>query len=311
MDERRRRNDPAPEPSRQVGSFLTFLAIERGLSNNTRDAYRRDLVDFEEFLEVEGRDSRCCDVTEIQEYLRHCTATGRATRTVSRRLAAIRSLLRYQAESGVRPVEEVDAVLERLDTPKPERSLPKTLSREQSRRLVEQPERDKPLGLRDAAMLELLYASGLRASELCRLCLGDYHPQVRVVRVLGKGRKERQVPVGEMAADTVQAYLDRVRPTLVKTHSGGTMFLSHTGRALSREALWQIVSRHARQCGLLKEVGPHTLRHCFATHLVGGGADLRVVQEMLGHSDVGTTQIYTHVDSDRLKDIHTRFHPRG
>ena len=169
-----------------------------------------------------------------------------------------------------------------------------------------------PLGLRDAAMLELLYASGLRASELCALKIGDFNVFLGVVRVFGKGSKERVVPVGKPACDAIGEYLREVRPALAgdKGKTGDILFLSRSGKPLERVALWQIVLRNARKCGLLREVSPHTLRHCFATHLLGGGADLRVVQELLGHSDVSTTQIYTHVDTDRLRHIHKRFHPR-
>ena len=161
-------------------------------------------------------------------------------------------------------------------------------------------------------MLELLYASGLRASELCGLKLGEFNIFVGVVRVFGKGSKERVIPVGRPAAMAIREYVADVRPTLVRDplRARDFIFLSFSGRPLERVALWQIVVKHARGCGLLKEVSPHTLRHCFATHLLGGGADLRVVQELLGHSDVATTQIYTHVDADRLKEIHARFHPR-
>ncbi len=295
-----------------MGGFLSFLAVERGLSQNTRDAYRRDLVDFEAFLIDVPVMLTACEAEHVQAYLRNCSSRQMATKTVSRRLAAIRSMLKYQAESGSRDADTVTGVLARLETPKPERALPKTMSRQQVMRLINQPNREEPLGLRDRAMLELLYASGLRASELCQVKIGDFNPQLRVIRVFGKGSKERVVPVGVPAAEAIAAYLDTVRPAQFRDvqTSGTWMFLSHTGRPLERIALWQIVTGHARHSGLLKEISTHTLRHCFATHLLSGGADLRVVQELLGHSDVGTTQIYTHVDADRLKEVHGKFHPR-
>lgn len=310
--ERRKRNEPAPEPSQLVRAFLAFLATERGLSLNTREAYRRDLTHFEEWLTKYGRAVTSCTVDDIGEYLRFCTAGGRATKTVARRLAAIRSFLKYQSESNNRDADEVAKILERLEAPKPERALPKTMSRAHVERLINQPDRDDPFGIRDAAMLELLYASGLRVTELCQLKLGDFNRPLRVVRVFGKGSKERVVPVGVPAAEVMGRYLDTVRPALFATPkvSGDTFFLSRTGRALERVAAWQIIKKHARLSGVLGEVSPHTLRHCFATHLLGGGADLRVVQELLGHSDVGTTQIYTHVDTDRLKEVHEKYHPR-
>ncbi|MEM6315525.1 MAG: tyrosine-type recombinase/integrase, partial [Planctomycetota bacterium] len=173
---------------------------------------------------------------------------------------------------------------------------------------------DTLLGKRDRAMLELLYACGLRATELCELRLADVNIESSALRVLGKGSKERLVPIGDAARDTVSVYLDEVRPELAARHKGkphSVLFVSHTGKPLERVALWQIVKRYAKASGLWKQVSPHVLRHCFATHLLGGGADLRVVQTLLGHADVGTTQVYTHVDSDRLKDLHKRFHPRG
>ena len=303
----------APPPSADVQAFLSYLAVERGLSVNTRDAYRRDLADAELHFAEAGRTLRDFGEGEVQAYLRHCTALGKATKTVSRRLAAIRSLIKFQVIVGFREAAAADRILERLDAPKPERALPKTMSRTAVDRLLAAPDRETPLGLRDAAMLELLYASGLRASELVGLKVGDFNPLLGTVRVFGKGSKERVVPVGKPAAEAIQEYRHHVRNAAgvgsAKTPqvSGDVMFLSHTGRPLDRIRLWQIVRSYAERVG----VSPHTLRHCFATHLLGGGADLRVVQEMLGHTDVGTTQIYTHVDDTRLRQVHKRFHPRA
>lgn len=292
--------------------FLSYLAVERGLADNTCQAYRRDLTDAAAWLGERGQDLVSFDAPVAQGYLQHCSKAGRSTKTVARRLAAIRSLLSYQVAVGIRSAGDAGRVLEQLERPKPSRDLPKTLSRAHVERLIHQPDRATPRGLRDAAMLELLYAAGLRASELCSLKVRDFNIFLGVVRVFGKGSKERVVPVGKPAAEAISQYLREVRPTLVRSHhvAGDHLFLSHTGRPLERVALWQIVVRHARHSGLLKEISPHTLRHCFATHLLGGGADLRVVQELLGHSDVSTTQIYTHVDGDRLKQIHKQFHPR-
>ncbi len=306
----------APEISPEIRSFLSYLAVERGLAQNTADAYRRDLQDAESFLARRGRNLLDFGDTEAREFLQGCTRRGKSTKTVARRLAAIRALLKFQVISGIRAPADAQVVLERLERPKPSRDLPKTLSRGQVGKLLSAPDRSTPLGLRDAAMLELLYASGLRASELCGLKIGDFNIFLGVVRVFGKGAKERVVPVGKPAAEAIGEYLREVRPTLVPpaargaAATGDVLFLSRSGRPLERVALWQIVLRNARKCGLLREVSPHTLRHCFATHLLGGGADLRVVQELLGHSDVSTTQIYTHVDADRLREIHKRFHPR-
>jgi integrase/recombinase XerD len=196
-----------------------------------------------------------------------------------------------------------------LERPKPERDLPKILNRAQVAQLISAPDAKSPLFARDVAILELLYASGLRASELCDLKLRDANLQVGCVRVLGKGMKERIVPFGRAATEAIERYLIDNRPKLDKRNSD-RLFLSRTGKPMERVGLWMLVERYARKSGLLKMIGPHVLRHCFATHLIGGGADLRVVQELLGHSDISTTQIYTHVDQQRLKSIHEKFHTR-
>jgi len=213
--------------------------------------------------------------------------------------------LRFRAGEG----HDVTNILQQLERPKPERALPKVLSKDQVRRLLSAPDPRSPLFQRDVAILELLYASGLRASELCGVKLRDVNLQVGCVRVLGKGHKERIVPLGQAAAEAIQRYLDESRPKF-DTRRSELLFLSRTGKPLDRVALWMLVEKHGRRSGLLKEISPHVLRHCFASHLVSGGADLRVVQELLGHSDISTTQIYTHVDAERLKQIHEKFHPR-
>ena len=205
--------------------------------------------------------------------------------------------VRYFSERGV------------IDRPKPERSLPKVLSKEHVNRLINAPSPDSLYYTRDVAMLELLYASGLRASELCDLTMNNLQRGEGLVRIFGKGSKERVVPVGRAAIDAIERYLAECRPGLLKKPTD-ILFLSRTGRPLDRVRLWQLVEAYGRSSGLLKEISPHVLRHCFATHLLSGGADLRVVQELLGHADVGTTQIYTHVDSTRLKAMHKKFHPR-
>ncbi len=300
--------------------LLLHLAAERGLAGNTLAAYRRDLRDVENHLQKLGRSLTSARADDLRNYLQSQTRRGRATSTVARRLAAIRVFLRYMdgpaAESpgGAGTTWQGDDppshILQQLERPKPERSLPNVLSRSQVASLM--PVRDGPgrLKLRDAAILELLYASGLRASELCDLCVRDVNLSVRCVRVLGKGGKERIVPLGKMAAAAIETYLSDCRPLLLKAPSE-RMFLSRTGKPMDRIALWMMVEKRARRAGLLRHISPHTLRHCFASHLLGGGADLRVVQELLGHSDISTTQIYTHVDSARLLSVHKKYHPRG
>lgn len=294
---------PLPAP---LDGLLVYLATERGLSDNTCHAYRRDLLDLHRWLATRGGSIDHATADDFRAYLRSQSQRGRSTKTVSRRLAAIRVLLKYLRVMG----RDTSATLDQLERPKPERDLPKVLNRGQVAQLIASPRPGSRLFDRDVAILELLYASGLRASELCSLVVADVNLQVGVVRVLGKGRKERIVPVGRAAIEAIERYLASGRPRLLKRPTD-RLFLSRTGKPLDRVALWLIVEKHARRCGLLNPVSPHTLRHCFATHLLSGGADLRVVQELLGHADVGTTQIYTHVDADRLKNVHRRFHPRS
>jgi integrase/recombinase XerD len=269
-------------------------------------AYRRDLEDLEGFLIKRQRTLSSADANDLRSYLQGQSRKGQSTRTVARRLAAIRSFLRYQIGQG----RDATPILQQLERPKPERALPKVLSRAQVNQLIAAPDPKSILFARDVAILELLYASGLRASELCDLKVRDVNFQVGCVRVLGKGRKERIVPLGRAAAEAVQRYMNECRPRLERANSE-LVFLSRTGRPMERVGLWMLVERCGRKSGLLKSISPHVLRHCFATHLLGGGADLRVVQELLGHSDISTTQIYTHVDSSRLKVVHSKFHPRG
>jgi integrase/recombinase XerD len=282
------------------------LASERGLADNSLRAYRRDLEDVERFLIDRGSTLARASPEDLRAYLQSQTREGKSTRTVARRYAALRVFLKFLVGEGV---ETASAALQQIERPKPERSLPKILSRAQVNQLIAAPDPKSLLFARDVAILELLYASGLRASELCDLKLRDANLQVGAVRVLGKGMKERIVPLGKAAAQALHHYLIECRPRLERRPSD-LLFLSRTGKPLDRIALWMLVERYGRRSGLLKSIFPHVLRHCFASHLLGGGADLRVVQELLGHSDIATTQIYTHVDQSRLKSIHQKFHPR-
>lgn len=295
-------------PLPELHAFLLYLASERGLADNSLHAYRRDLEDMDDhFRGACGKTLLTAEADDFRGYLQDQTRRGKATRTVARRLAAIRVFLRFLASMG----RDTGPILQQLERPKPEQSLPKVLNRAQVNQLIAAPSPKSPLFTRDVAILELLYASGLRASELCDLKLRDVNFHAGCVRVLGKGMKERIVPLGRAAAEAVQRYLAECRPRLDRARNAEPLFLSRTGRPLERVGLWMLVEKFGRSCGLLKSVSPHTLRHCFATHLIGGGADLRVVQELLGHSDIATTQIYTHVDQDRLLAIHRKFHPRG
>jgi integrase/recombinase XerD len=269
-------------------------------------AYRRDLEDIERSLDHSGKTLLTAGADDFRYYLQNQTRKGQSTKTVARRLAAIRVFLRFQLAEG----HDVGNILSQLERPKPERDLPKVLSRSQVNQLISAPDPKSALFARDVAIVELLYASGLRATELCELKTRDANLQVGCVRVLGKGMKERIVPLGRAAAEAITRYLSECRPKLERSPNE-VLFLSRTGKPLDRVALWMLVEKLVKRSGILNHVSPHTLRHCFATHLIGGGADLRVVQELLGHSDIATTQIYTHVDQDRLKSVHKKFHPRG
>jgi integrase/recombinase XerD len=298
-------NTSSTSRSPQLRALLLHLASERGLAENSLHAYRRDLQDVESFLSSRDLTLSTAAADDFRAYLQSQTRQRKSTKTVARRLAAIRVLLRFQSAQG----DDKQHILQQLERPKPERSLPKVLSKAQVNQLISAPDPDSPFFTRDVAILEMLYSSGLRASELCDLKLRDANTSVGCLRVLGKGMKERIVPLGRAAVESIQRYLHESRPAFDK-HGSDRLFLSRTGKPLDRIALWMIVEKYGRKSGLLNDVSPHTLRHCFATHLIGGGADLRIVQELLGHSDIGTTQIYTHVDQTRLKAVHQKFHPR-
>ena len=289
----------------ELRTFLVHLASERGLAANSLHAYRRDLEDLDRYLSSMAKTFLSADADDLRRYLQGLSRAGRATKTVTRRLAAIRTYLRFLSSQG----HDRGHVLQQLERPKPQQALPKVLSRSAVNQLIAAPDPRSPFFSRDVAILELLYASGLRATELCELKLRDVNLDIGCVRVLGKGSKERIVPLGRAAAEAVRRYLAESRPAFDR-HNSERLFLSRTGKALERIALWMLVEKYGRRSGLLKSVSPHTLRHCFASHLVGGGADLRVVQELLGHSDINTTQIYTHVDPSRLKAVHQKHHPR-
>jgi integrase/recombinase XerD len=277
------------------------------LAENSLHAYRRDLEDIDDYFSKRNCTLNKAAAEDFRAYLQQQSRNGQSTRTVSRRLAAIRAFLRFRIGQG----QDATPILEQLERPKPEMSLPKVLNRSQVNQLIAAPDPKSMLFDRDVAILEMLYASGVRASELCDLKLRDVNLQVGCVRVLGKGMKERIVPLGRAAIEAIQRYLEDSRKKLDRTGTSDRVFLSRTGKPMERVGLWMLVERYGRKSGLLKSISPHVLRHCFATHLLGGGADLRVVQELLGHSDIATTQIYTHVDADRLKSVHAKFHPRG
>ena len=292
-----------------VSEFLDYLRGECGLSDNTRLAYRRDLVNFGSFLFDSGcRSLKKITPRRIEEFLRSQKAAGKSVASIARYLAAVRMFCRFCVLGQLMQTDPSSAI----EPPRKWSRLPTTLSGREVQVLLESPRPEDDLHwLRDRAMLILLYATGMRASELVGLKRTDVNFELGVVRVLGKGAKERIVPVADAALELIGAYLGAVRPAPASARAEELLFLSRSGRPLCREDVFRTVRKYVRRAGLRGHVGPHTLRHCFATQLLTGGADLRSVQEMLGHADIATTQIYTHVDASRLKAIHKKFHPRG
>jgi integrase/recombinase XerD len=293
-----------------VLDFLAYLEFERGLSRNTLEAYRSDLLQFGRFLaerEVSAIEAEARDVSDFLTSLATARPHPASPATLHRKAASMRSFYRHLLREGVRESDPTATV----SAPRRGRRLPQVLSRGEIGRLLEQPSGTEPSPLRDRALLELMYACGLRASEAITLEVGDVDLEEGVLRARGKGSKERVVPVGQSAVAAVRAYLDRGRGALVGPRRTVQLFVNFRGGALTRQGLYKIVRRHAQTAGLADRMSPHTLRHTFATHLLAGGCDLRSVQEMLGHADVATTQLYTHLSSERLKDVYFRAHPRA
>lgn len=290
-----------------VNRFLDYLVVEAGLAENTILAYGRDLIGFLEYCQ-EHDVTAICQVRPvvIQGYTRVLVEDEKAESTAKRCLVAIRMFLRFAKLTGL--IENDFSGL--LEAPKLWQRLPTICSKEKVVDLLSAPDPEEPFYLRDRAMLELLYATGIRASEVAGLNISDINLKIGYLRCLGKGRKERIVPLGRPAINAVIDYLGKLRPSLVKAGSGDVLLLSRTGLPLSRIEIWRLVKKYAHRAGMPKNMTVHTLRHCFATHLLSGGADLRSVQEMLGHVDIATTQIYTHVDQERLRKMHKKFHPR-
>jgi integrase/recombinase XerD len=290
-----------------VVEFLGTLQTERGASLNTLLAYRRDLARFMRFLRESGRDIEAVAPHDLTRYLSSLRARGLGTRSTARHLSAVRGLYRFLLETGAARRDPA----EHLENPRLPRRLPRTLSQADAAALVEAPDPTRPDGLRDRAVLELLYASGMRASECVTLRIEDLNLEAGYLICTGKGSRQRLLPVGAQALRWVGLYLRAARSAFVKRRDPGTLFLNRSGRPLSRQALWAILRRAARRAGLRAVVSPHTLRHSFASHLLERGADLRSVQALLGHADISTTQIYTHLASDVVKQMYRRFHPRA
>jgi integrase/recombinase XerD len=292
-----------------VERFMLYLATERGLSENYQLSTQRSLKVFADWLAQSPKITRWEEVKpgNITEFLSWRKRGGLAAASIKLEAVAVRIFFRFLVQRQL--LRENPA--EHLPIPRIERYLPDTLNAVQIEKLLLAVQTDVPLGLRDIAMLELLYASGLRISELCGARLENLDLEAAFIRVVGKGNKTRLVPVGTKAREAIQRYLDNERPSLVSKKSGAEIFLSVRGRKLTPQRVWQLIKDYASRAGLEENVYPHLLRHSFATHLLGGGADLRIIQEMLGHADIATTQIYTHVDSTRLKSVHKKFHPRA
>jgi integrase/recombinase XerD len=292
--------------------FLAYLEFERGLSRNTLEAYRSDLLQLGAHLRKTGTDAQSATHSDLADFVAGL-ATGDEDRppvspaTLQRKVACLRSFYRHLRRQNL----IADDPTVHLRAPKQGRRLPQVLTRDEVARLLEAPRGTEPAALRDRALLELMYACGLRASEAITLEIGDVDLETGILRARGKGSKERLVPIGSAASRALVAYLGRGRPRMVGDRLEARLFVNHRGGGLTRQGLYKIVQRHARAAGLDGKMSPHTLRHTFATHLLAGGCDLRALQEMLGHADIATTQVYTHLSAERLKDVYDEAHPRA
>lgn len=288
--------------------FLNYLSVERGLSKNTVISYRTDLLHFISHLEAKGvKNIDEIKRQEITDYLLHLKDRGISSNSISRALVAIKMFYRFLVQERL----AADDVAGILESPKLIRPLPNVLSAGEVDKLLNAPDTRNWLGIRDKAALELIYATGMRVSEMVDLTTDGLNLDVGFIRCKGKGNKERIVPVGKAARNSISRYMERVRPRLLKQKDDAHLFLTRLGRKVSRQSFWKMIKKYAKRARIKKKIAPHTLRHSFATHLLERGADLRVVQEMLGHADISTTQIYTHINKERLKSIHKQFHPRA
>ena len=291
-----------------LDEFCDALWLEDGLARNTLDSYRFDLTQFANWLSArQGKSLLAATHADLLAYLAHRVAGKAKATSASRLLSSLKRFYQHALRQGR---VTVDPTLN-IDSPKLPRGLPKTLTEEDVEKLLAAPDVTDPLGLRDRTMLETLYASGLRVSELVTLKVAQVSQDMGVVRIVGKGAKERLVPLGREALSWIRRYLQEARPRILDKRTAEAMFVTSRGGAMTRQSFWYLLKRHAAHAGLTRPLSPHTLRHAFATHLLNHGADLRVVQLLLGHSDISTTQIYTHVARERLKQLHAKHHPRG
>jgi integrase/recombinase XerD len=290
-----------------IDQFLNYLSLERGLSKNTLTSYARDLNKFVAYLE-EKRIFSFNDVqkSDISDFMLSQRDMGLSASSISRGLAAMKVFFRFLTREGFLKTD----IASLIETPKLWKHLPEAISLDEIDRLLNAPNPRNWVGIRDKACLELMYATGLRVTEVVNLNIHDVNLELGILRCIGKGSKERIVPLGKVAKTAIKRYVDKARPKLLKSKFENTLFLTRLGRKMSRQMLWKIIKVYAKKARIDKDIKPHTLRHSFATHLLERGADLRVVQEMLGHSNISTTQIYTHINRERLKSIHRKFHPR-
>lgn len=287
--------------------FLNYLSVERGLSKNTVSSYKTDLVFFLNYLESKGWNNLDkIKRDDIRAYLMHLKDKGLSGNSISRALVAIKMFYKFLVQERFIK-EDVAGILE---SPKLIRPLPNVLNLNEVEKLLQAPNIRDWMGIRDKAVLELMYATGMRVSELVGLGTNSLNLDVGFIKCKGKGDKERMVPIGRQAKNSIAKYIQKVRPSLLKKRTDEHLFLTRLGKRVSRQSFWKMIKKYAKIARIKKEITPHTLRHSFATHLLEHGADLRVVQEMLGHADISTTQIYTHVNKERLKSIHRQFHPR-
>jgi integrase/recombinase XerD len=288
-----------------LDQFMNYLRVERGLANNTVEAYSRDLIRFSQFLIDQKISPLGVSQDQITQYL-NMLGKILSTRSVARSISAIKTFFRFLVSEGKMEINPARL----LETPRISLRLPGVLSRREVEQILAQPDVDSPRGQRDMTMLESLYATGLRVSELVGLKISNINLEAGYIRTLGKGSKERFIPMGEKAMEAIRDYLASGRLQLTKGKNSPYLFLNSSGGPMSRQGFWKIIKKYGRQSGIKKKITPHSIRHSFATHLLEGGADLRSVQVMLGHADISTTQIYTHVTRERLKKVHEKYHPR-
>ena len=287
-----------------VERFLNYLTVEKGLAINTLEAYRRDIQKFRGYLKESSKEITNFTRSDLLSFMNHLRNSGNQATTLSRNIAALRGLCKFMLMEGITGEDPIENLL----TPKGWKRIPRIIGTDEVSTLLKKPE-GKKLSLRDRAMLEIIYSSGLRASETINIKLGDINFEAGFITITGKGSKERVVPVNEKALATVKKYIEESRPELLKKRESRFLFLAKGGKPMTRQRLWQLIKQYSAQ--LSTNISPHALRHCFASHLLDGGADLRALQKMLGHTDISTTQIYTKVTPERLRKIHKQHHPRG